>query len=95
MKPRIETVIFEVLDEINLQLPKGEKIEKTPAVVIFGNNAVLDSLGFINFIVLLEQYIENEFKRSVSLIGENTLMQESMPFSTIGSLTDYLSDLLD
>lgn len=93
MKEKIEAIIYTVIEEINLQLIDVEKIEKKKTTVLFGDGAALDSLGLINFIVQLEQQIEKDLNLHVSIIGENTMALEEMPFETVESLIQYIQAL--
>jgi acyl carrier protein len=95
MKEKVEFVIYKVIDEINLQLIDSEKIEKLKTTVLFGDDAKLDSLGLINFIVQLELQIDTDFGKHISIIGENTMDQDQMPFETVASLIEYIHLLLE
>ena len=61
MEEKINKIIFEVIDEINFLLEDQNKIEKKENEIIFGHVSKLDSLGRVNFIVILEDKISNEF----------------------------------
>ena len=63
--------------------------------MLFGGNSKLDSLWLINFIVLVEQNIEDELNITITLADERAMSQKHSPFRTVGSLIDYIKVLLE
>jgi|SRR5437899_12992024 len=86
--------IFATIDEINETLPDNRKLEKSAETRLFGRQGGLESLEFVNFIVLLEQRIGDEFGLAVTLADEKAISRESSPFSTVERLSDYVTELL-
>lgn len=89
-KERIIKMIFSVVDEINRQLSQENRLSKTLDTVIFGPGAELDSLGFIIFIVALEQKVEEEFKKTV-LMDNIEISKKDNPFRSISVLADCIN----
>ena len=96
MKKRktIENIIINAVKEINERLPKEQQISKTSKTVLFGKDGQLDSLGLVNFLVTIEQNIEDEFDVSITIADERAMSQKHSPFRTIGTLADYIDMLL-
>jgi acyl carrier protein len=94
-KNRILQCIFDTVDEMNDTLPDDRELGKSPDTRLIGKAGGLDSLEFVNFIVLLEQRVAEAFGTAVTLADERALSREKSPFSTIGRLTDYLTELLE
>lgn len=92
---RILPAIYDAVDEINGQLPKGNSLAKSPETVLFGRSGQLDSLGLVSLIVAVEQNIQVEFGSDVTLADERALSQRNSPFQTIATLAAYISRLLD
>ncbi len=92
---RIKKVIFSAIDEINLQLSKEQWLKKSIDTILFGEDSGLDSIGFITFIVLTEQKIENEFGVIITLTNEKAMSKGKNPFKDVGNLTEYISELLE
>jgi len=90
-KERIIRVIFKALDEVNQLLPKEARLEKSVDAVLFGTSSSLDSLGFVNLIVAVEQGIEDIFEIKIALADERAMTQKNNPFKTIGTLADYIA----
>jgi acyl carrier protein len=92
---RIKKAIFAAIDEINLQLSKEKRLEKSLDTVLLGDNSGLDSVEFITFVVVTEQKIENEFGITITLTNEQAISKEKSPFKDVGNLTEYISELLE
>ncbi|MFQ5823908.1 MAG: acyl carrier protein [bacterium] len=84
--------IFSAIDEVNLQLPKEQHLEKSIETGLVDTSGKLDSLGLINLIVAIEQKIEEEFEVAITLVDGS---HNNSPFRTVGTLADYISLLLE
>ena len=92
---KVIKLIFDVIDEVNEQFPKGRQLKKSVDTVLFGNSGELDSLGLVNFIIATEQKIEEELDVTISLTDERAMSQKNSPFKTVGTLADYITLLLE
>jgi acyl carrier protein len=90
---RVLKVIYESVSELNLQLQEGQRIEKSPATVLFGSGGKLDSLALANFIVITEQKLEESFGCRVDLTKDDPFSPATGHFGTIRSLATYVSEL--
>ena len=52
-------------------------------------------MDLINLVVAVEQNIEDEFDVSITLADERAMSQETSPFKTVGTLTDYIEMILE
>ncbi len=77
-------VIYESLDGLNEQLPDDKQMAKSPDTILLGDNGGLDSLGFVNFIGVLEEGLESRLKCSPGLSGPND------SFETVQNLVDLI-----
>ena len=91
---RIIKAIYIAVDNVNQQLPKGTRLEKSPDAVLYGKSGVLESLDFVTFIMEIEEQIQTEFGVDLMITDENLLSKEKSPFSTLGTLTDHLREAL-
>jgi acyl carrier protein len=91
---KIRQTVFTVLDELNEQLPGDQQLAKTDTTALVGPDGVLDSLGLVNLIALLEQRVESDFNTSVSLIDDDLMSEASTHFADVASLTRYLASVL-
>ena len=92
---KVTHAVFDAVDEVNQQLPKGRQLEKSVDTVLYGESAELDSLGLINLIVATEQKIEEKIGVTITLADDESMSQKDSPFTSIGNLIDYISLLLE
>ena len=88
-------MLFGVIDELNQLRPAAEQLEKNLDSPLAGDAGVLDSAGLINFIVLAEQKAAEDLGVSILLTDDRTMSRVKEVFSTLGSLAEYIQQLLD
>ena len=91
---KLTKLIFDAIDENNAQVPEDEQIEKSIDAVLYGESGKLNSLGLVNFIVAIEQKIGEHFDTTITLADEKALSQRNSPFRSVGTLVDYILQLL-
>jgi hypothetical protein len=57
---------------------------------LLGADAVLDSVGFLGFLISAEAALGNTVDLSAVLIEQGDIASEKSPFYTIGSLAQYI-----
>ena len=92
---KILQTVMESIDELNWQLPKEEKLEKSIDTALFGAAGNLDSLGLISLVTTVEQKIEENFSMTVTLLDDIDALEEENPFETIKTLSDYVALILE
>jgi acyl carrier protein len=95
MKPTKEElldIIYQSLEEVNEQLPNDAQIQKSPDAALVGRAGGLDSLGFVNFIALVEEKCAHKYGISLSLV--DTLSHEADALEDVGRFADSLSQYL-
>lgn len=83
-------LIFEVIDEVNGQLPPDSRLEKTPETVVVGEGGVLDSLGVTNFLITLEEKVSAASGQSVALLRDDFLSGEDDTLRTVATINEYI-----
>src|SRR3954470_19774921 len=91
---RISKAVFAAVDELNQQLPAGIHVKKSLDAPLYGASGKLESLDFVTLIMEVEEKINAEFGTDITIADENLLSKEKSPFSTLGTLIEYLEDLL-
>ena len=89
-RQRILELLYEAVDEINLQLPPAERLERAPDALIVARESKLDSLHAINLIVAIEQKIEESLGTPVNLTSDELMSGEIDALETIGNLANYI-----
>jgi hypothetical protein len=92
MSERSEKVVYAAIDALNEQLAVGQRLPKSPMTPLLGRGGKLDSLGYINLVVLLEEQCKQQCGIEVSL--NEASITESNPFETITSLVNHLDGLI-
>ena len=87
-------IVYEAMDEHNLVQSRDSILEKDPKTELFGGNSNLDSLGLVTFIVIVEQKVNDIFKKVITLADERAMSQKRSPFRNVQSLVDYIDQLL-
>jgi acyl carrier protein len=93
-KEKIQQLVLEVIDENNAQVPEDEQLEKSIDSVLYGESGKLNSLGLVNFIVAIEQKISEQLDTTITLADEKAMSQRNSPFRSVGTLVDYIRQLL-
>ncbi len=86
----ITEAIFRAIDQVNLQLAK-EKLEKSEDAILTGKSGKLDSLGLINFIVAVEEELEEASGMSISLTTQTPGFRKNHPFTSVRTLAEYIN----
>jgi len=94
LEARVFAALTTAITELNEGLPLEKRLETGRQAAVFGEKGSLDSLGLATLVILSEQEIEREFGRAVSLADERAMSQKRSPFRTLGSMTDYVVQLL-
>ncbi len=88
-------LIYNSIDEMNLDIEESQQVKKTEETQIFGTGDSLDSLQLVNLITIIEQKIEEETGEFVSLADERAMSMEESPFKTVSSLKVYIETLIN
>lgn len=91
---KIVQAVYNAVDEMNEQLPKGVKIEKSLDAGLYGSTGKLESIDVVGFIIEVEDQIKSEFGVSITIADDRAMSQKNSPLLTLGSLTAYLEELL-
>ncbi|MCA9405640.1 MAG: acyl carrier protein [Candidatus Omnitrophica bacterium] len=87
-------VIYDVIDDFNEEY-SDYHLEKTPNTILFGPGRQLDSLGFVNLIVAVEERLCDETGQSLTLADEKAMSRQNSPFRTIATLSEYIQSRLE
>ena len=85
-------IIYEAIDEINETL--DTPLEKSEDLILFGEDAQLDSIGLVGLIVTVERIVNEKYDRIISLVSEKAFSRSSSPFKTPATLAEYVNELL-
>src|SRR5947209_8388070 len=91
---RVTSVVYGAIDELNEQFAEENRLEKAPETTLFGSAGRLDSVGFVNLIVLVEEKCQDEFGVSISLT-DDLGTEDDNSLKTVGSFIDHLCRLVE
>lgn len=72
-----------------------EKIELKYDSKLFGGDGPLDSMALVNLLVDLEDFIEDEYDKSITLADEKAMSRRTSPFSRVNHLIDYIKEKIE
>ena len=87
-------IILEALENLNQELDEGQRVEIGPVTPLFGPDAQLDSLSLVSVIVDVETALTVTWGLPVSLTDDRAMSREISPFDDVGTLADYVLELL-
>ena len=95
-KNKVIEVIYKAIDEVNNLLPADRRLDKRMDVVLSDKSrgGALDSMGMVNLVIALEQFIEEEFGKVILLASDLVISEENNPFETVDVLAENLSGIL-
>jgi len=94
MENQIKEILFKSVEEINKTLDEDQQLELSTETVLLGKDGNIDSITLVNLIVTIEESIEDELNVEITLADEKALSQKESPFRTIGTLIDYIAQVV-
>jgi len=88
MENKVENVINCAIDRLNELLPTGESLSKEKTTTLLGRGGRLDSMGFVNLLVALEEELEKQLGITATLADEVTM--DGQGLGTVGELHELL-----
>jgi len=95
MKNQIEAIIIECLQDLNDDIESESLENPNKETEIFGEGGALDSLALVSLISDLEEEINDNFGKEVTLADEKAMSQRRSPFGSVESLTEYVEMLIN
>lgn len=95
MREKISKTVIAVIEEFNGTYEQKIPIHLGEDAPLFGKDGVLDSLGLVSLIVMIEQALEDELELSLILADEKAMSQKTSPFLQAGLLIDYIYTLVE
>lgn len=90
----IKDIIIEQIETYNEELEDKVDTSKGEDTILFGAEGVLDSITFVNLIVDIEHAVQDEYGKKILIVSAKAMSQKNSPFKTIGSLAEYIKQLL-
>jgi acyl carrier protein len=95
MKEAISKALVTVIEEMNEERDDDAQLGTQHDSTLYGTGGNLDSLDLVRLVVLLEQQIDDDLGRSVSIADDRAMSQENSHFNSVGALVDHVANLLE
>jgi acyl carrier protein len=92
-KDELVDIIYQSLEEVNEQLPSDAQLRKSLDTTLVGGAGGLDSLGFVNFVALVEEKCADKYGISFTLVDRSS--QENGVLENVGKFADSLLQCLN
>ena len=92
-KDELLDIIYKSLEEVNEQLPSDAQLRKSLDTTLVGRPDGLDSLGFVNFVALVEEKCADKYGLSFPLADRSS--QENGELENVGKFADSLLQRLN
>jgi acyl carrier protein len=94
-RSQIEQIVFQAIDRVNEVLLDESAVAKDAGTILLGDGAVLDSMGFVNFVVALEEQLSSVAGVSVNVVEELNAADNDAPKpATVNDFIAFLSVLV-
>lgn len=90
----LESKIIKFLEDF-LEEELEESIKLSLDSKLFGGGGPLDSMALVNLVVDLEELIEDEYGKTITLADEKAMSRRTSPFSRVQNLIDYVQEQLN
>jgi acyl carrier protein len=94
MKEQILAIVVSALEEINRTRKNKIDCSDPMDLALYGSGGVFDSMQLVNFLVLVEQKIDDEMSQEISLTSEKAVSMRVSPFASVRRLIDFIADEL-
>ena len=90
MKQKIKNILEKSINELNTMISDNKNEIKSNSQVLIGEKGILDSLGYLNLMVAVENNIKEVFDFEFSFIDFIDGDLKDNPFYTIEALETFL-----
>lgn len=85
--------VNELLNESDEQT-RPEPADLNEGTQLIGQRGILTSLELVTLLFNIEQLISDEFSVNVTIADDRAMSREKSPFRTVGSLAEYITQLI-
>ncbi len=94
-KQAIQQIIFDAIDDLNRTLEEDKRLTRSLGTILFGpGGGKLDSLGMINFMLIIQNKINQTFQLKLTMFNERLLSQQEGNLRTVARLIDYVLNIV-
>lgn len=90
----IANAVYAAIDDLNKQLPKAKRLDKSMDAAMAADGGRLDSLGVVNLLFNTEKRVEQGLGISLSL-AEEAVAADDEVFRTVGSYCEFVRSVAE
>ena len=95
MREQILDIVFRQCMETGKEISSRVLLNPDAETKLYHSDGNLDSLGLVRFISGVEEKIEESFGKDILIADEKAMSRHSSPFISVGTLTDYILELMN
>lgn len=89
---RVLEGVFKILTRLSEEMDLA--LEVSEEMPLIGGDSGIDSVGFLNLISLVQEWLEEEYQIFVSVIAPDEHFEANGTFGSLGRFADYLVQLI-
>lgn len=93
MSNKVKKIINDSIDEANSLNGKEFQINKNENKILIGENGYLDSLSYLNFMLAVEQKLNEILNKNISFIEYEFKNIKDDPFHNLKNLKNFLEKI--
>ncbi len=94
MREEIKEIVEASVEELNEQLDDEKMIEFSEDIRLIGSKSILDSMDFVTLITIIEERISDRMDIDIHIVSDKAFSMERSPFYTIGTLIEFIDELI-
>ena len=93
-KNTLQKSLIRLLNEfiIENEIYIDDNIALDEKIRLIGTSSIFDSMELVQFIVEVENLLDDEFELEIELTSEKAMSRRNSPFISINSLVEYIID---
>lgn len=92
----LSDILYPAIEEFNVTLPDNKKVEKSVEADLMGDEGGhLDSIQLVSFIITVEEMLMDVTGEEIALANEKAMSRKNSPFRSVGSLAEYIAELVE
>ena len=89
-RDKLLSIIENAFAELNELRAQDAQLVFSPDAPLYGVNSAIDSVDLVNFLLSVEEQLEDELDITFVIANEKALSLKNSPFKTMATLCDYL-----
>ena len=90
LKEKLIKLLNKLIKENDIEISEDYILDEKSRLI--GASSIFDSMELVQFIVEVENLLEDEYEINIELASEKAMSRRSSPFISINTLSDYIID---